>query len=277
MIVAAPTKSSRRFRLLLLAAVGLWAVVSLGSVLVIAVNITGYRMVFDQLVPAVLAFAFFTLLIVFCVHLACLQRWPVAPLVGIVLSAAALVITQVLMWGDLTWAVENALARWNMAVGAWATLMPWLCLLDMARLRRRWAWVRKVAQAAALILVVIITVCFGFELLAFEEIALIFAAAILAAGAALCVLGLHWLSGTPTGERPVNTPPLLSVTCPRCGQVQHLPVGRSACGECRLVFRIELEEERCAKCGYVLYNLVADCCPECGTPRLRTQGGRGSG
>jgi DNA-directed RNA polymerase subunit RPC12/RpoP len=41
-------------------------------------------------------------------------------------------------------------------------------------------------------------------------------------------------------------------------------VGDSKCGNCGLKFRIEIEEPRCARCGYLLWQLTERRCPECG-------------
>ena len=43
-----------------------------------------------------------------------------------------------------------------------------------------------------------------------------------------------------------------------------MAVGRSACCKCGLKFSIEVEEEHCAKCGYSLYKVNSNTCPECG-------------
>jgi hypothetical protein len=55
----------------------------------------------------------------------------------------------------------------------------------------------------------------------------------------------------------------LHLTCPHCGAEQELPVGLARCGSCRKALRIEVEEPRCA-CGYLLFRLEGDLCPECG-------------
>lgn len=58
----------------------------------------------------------------------------------------------------------------------------------------------------------------------------------------------------------------LTIICPRCRKKQLLGVGDSACSDCKLRISIRVEEPRCITCGYLLYKLTSDRCPECGTP-----------
>jgi hypothetical protein len=53
------------------------------------------------------------------------------------------------------------------------------------------------------------------------------------------------------------------VVCPRCGEAQPMRAGGAKCRRCGLKITIDLEEPRC-DCGYLLYRLEADRCPECG-------------
>jgi hypothetical protein len=55
----------------------------------------------------------------------------------------------------------------------------------------------------------------------------------------------------------------LGLTCPRCGAEQELPTGLVRCGSCRQTLVVEVEEPRC-ECGYLLFRLEGDRCPECG-------------
>ncbi len=58
----------------------------------------------------------------------------------------------------------------------------------------------------------------------------------------------------------------VEITCPRCRKPQTLRAGAPAqCIACKLRITIEVEEPRCS-CGYLLYQLEADRCPECGRP-----------
>jgi hypothetical protein len=57
----------------------------------------------------------------------------------------------------------------------------------------------------------------------------------------------------------------LTLTCPACGLEQSLPQGPVRCGRCDCAMVIAIEEPRCA-CGYLLYRLQGDQCPECGRP-----------
>jgi len=66
--------------------------------------------------------------------------------------------------------------------------------------------------------------------------------------------------GLLTGSIEVN------LKCPRC---DHEITARSnretRCEHCRLRVRVEVKEPRC-DCGYLLYQLESDTCPECGKP-----------
>ena len=55
----------------------------------------------------------------------------------------------------------------------------------------------------------------------------------------------------------------LTMTCPRCAAKQEFPIGAAKCAQCGFRMMIEIEEPRC-ECGYSLYQLRSDVCPECG-------------
>lgn len=55
----------------------------------------------------------------------------------------------------------------------------------------------------------------------------------------------------------------LNLTCPKCETQQSLPTGLVRCIKCKFTMIIELEEPR-YECGYQLYNLQSNICPECG-------------
>jgi len=56
------------------------------------------------------------------------------------------------------------------------------------------------------------------------------------------------------------------LACPSCATRQRVNLGDSACRTCGLQFFVKVTEPRCAACGYLLYRLQSDRCPECGAP-----------
>jgi len=56
----------------------------------------------------------------------------------------------------------------------------------------------------------------------------------------------------------------LFLACPRCGKKQNVAIGEARCVACDLRISTRIEEPRCRKCGYLLYKLTSDRCPECG-------------
>lgn len=181
-----------------------------------------------------------------------------------------LVLTLMEIWRDYSgstdWDYYRELERW---IGASWTVSLTLCctsLVSLARLRRSWRWIIGA------------TVIVGW-LLAFLILCVIFGdlsedpwARIVGIDSILTVCGLislpilHKLSAIPASEHVVTTKLELSLTCPRCEKTQVLTVGESTCSQCKLKFKIEIEEDHCRKCGYVLYKLESPICPECGTP-----------
>lgn len=67
-----------------------------------------------------------------------------------------------------------------------------------------------------------------------------------------------------SAETTIARRPVVVCRCPRCGVEQSMSANTpSRCESCGLRIRIEVEEPRC-KCGYLLYGVDGDGCPECG-------------
>lgn len=98
---------------------------------------------------------------------------------------------------------------------------------------------------------------------------------------AVGTIGVYLLAGIHGLRRPVpeSVPAgvMLSAACPRCNAPCTFGQGKSSCPVCGLRVTLEIEEPRC-ECGYLLYKLDSDQCPECGrairrakvTPRVAT-------
>lgn len=68
------------------------------------------------------------------------------------------------------------------------------------------------------------------------------------------------VAGGAPGERLSS----ITLRCPRCQKEQTLPLGESACSDCRLIIRTSVEVPVCTQCGYDISMIKADKCPECG-------------
>jgi len=56
----------------------------------------------------------------------------------------------------------------------------------------------------------------------------------------------------------------ITLLCPRCRRKQDMALGGAACEGCGLKIEVKVEEPRCTQCGYLLYMLTGNVCPECG-------------
>ncbi|MCA9302767.1 MAG: hypothetical protein KC996_01455 [Phycisphaerales bacterium] len=93
-------------------------------------------------------------------------------------------------------------------------------------------------------------------------------AAIIMAGTTIATGAFAIFAPKPGEDEPgllVGSIPV-SLTCPRCNAAVSVQSNREGrCEGCRLKVRVEIEEPRCS-CGYLLYELESDTCPECGKP-----------
>lgn len=96
---------------------------------------------------------------------------------------------------------------------------------------------------------------------------------------ALAVLGTIILPVAAFGRADSGLAPVESIErrlrieleCPKCREMQEVSVGTQRCRNCRAWLTVDVEEPRC-ECGYLLYQLSGDYCPECGAliaPELR--------
>ncbi len=82
--------------------------------------------------------------------------------------------------------------------------------------------------------------------------------------------GLMALAVLARLNRQVDYEPLtgrileMTLHCPRCDKKQTVQIGDAQCCDCQLRIHTRVEEPRCPGCGYLLYRLTADQCPECG-------------
>ncbi|MFH0983831.1 MAG: hypothetical protein V2A79_20135 [Planctomycetota bacterium] len=151
------------------------------------------------------------------------------------------------------------------AVVAHANLC-WLCPLTVGQNWVRLGTVAAATVTAALIDLWVIDDLFHLYLGSGYLERLIPAAGIVAACGTLAICVLVRLNRNVDFE-PVTVETLeMTVICPRCRKKQQIPLGDAACSACQLRIHIRIEEPRCLQCGFLLYRLTSDRCPECGTP-----------
>ena len=92
------------------------------------------------------------------------------------------------------------------------------------------------------------------------------AVGVLDASGSLALLIMAKLRQVGKVETLQTAPARIELRCPRCLILQTVDAGASQCSTCGLKFRLEIEEPRCAKCDYLLWQLPDRRCPECGTP-----------
>lgn len=197
------------------------------------------------------------------------RRWhPLGP-VAMTCVAFAAVMLFLLIWLDQIWRSEGFVRVMGVSC-VLAVAGPHTGLIAMARLRRSYEWVRictavLIALLAAFLAGLIVEVVDDSDAMARVG-------GVLGIGVAcgtIAVPILHRVSAIAKEDSIQTTSLDLSLTCPRCSTTQTLRAGRSQCAACGLRFRIEIEEEHCEGCGYVLYRLESAHCPECGRPIRR--------
>lgn len=192
------------------------------------------------------------------------RRWhPVGPL-GMAAAGVALLLVLGAIWDLYPRSSFDVYERATGTACIPAVALPHVALLSLARLHRRYEWVRYGTLCVIAALGVLITLIIWMEPTGDSWPRAVGVLAILDTCGALAVPILHRVCRIHEREQFVTTALELSLTCPRCGVTQIRPTGLSKCA-CGLKFRIEVEEEHCPKCGYSLYKAAGSVCPECGT------------
>jgi hypothetical protein len=202
------------------------------------------------------------------------DRWRVMAVIGIVCSVLSIPLYLLGIWVKWRGASGDPLFQTMAIMATWCVLLAHMCLLGLVRPKRGWRWTLHCTRVCAVLLGLGISAMIVIDPnypAAEVYLRLIGGLAILTACGTVCVPILHKLGGIPAGEELVTTPLTLTITCPRCAESQQVAAGRSRCRSCGLKFRIEIEEAVCAQCGYALYMLTSDRCPECGTPLAAAQ------
>jgi len=186
------------------------------------------------------------------------------PAVGVASCILAFVMILVCIWAESR---ENeAFAKATAIAGLAAFSFAHTALLLRVPTGGRTDWLR----AGTLLCVWLVAAMLGITIIWEVEDELWFrllgAAGVLDASGSLSLLIVAKLRQVGKTEQLQTAAPRVELKCPRCATPQCVDIGATQCSACGLKFRIEVEEPRCVKCDYVLWQLPERRCPECGTP-----------
>ena len=203
-------------------------------------------------------------------------RW--LNLLGTICTVPAALIWVALIFEIVPWGIQESMSRfgggltffavWSLYVGycfvfkfriQWQRLLVWflfacslfyLMLLEMAVIDE------DIVEA-------VLRMMFGNE----EVFIRLLVALIVLSSAITLALPVIWLIERVVrgGDAALDQQIEVSLSCPRCGLDQMMPLNKGSCARCRLEIRVKLDEPRC-KCGFLLYRFEGEACPECGRP-----------
>ncbi len=195
-------------------------------------------------------------------------RWIMWTGVGCSLGALSIwlliIWTNPWQWGGGDW--EELLVKVGTPL---TTICLWSAHLGLLILLRLTGSIQRIVRKSTLVLVaalgvtIIGVVCFE----EFEEWTAKLIAVLSILGACGTVVTpvlalIEFLAGRGEAET-IPTKVQVRLACPRCHVQQELSAGPSKCAQCGLRITIEVQEPRC-ECGYQLYRLESERCPECG-------------
>jgi transcription elongation factor Elf1 len=186
---------------------------------------------------------------------------------AIVSAAGAFILWSLLVWEIInSWGTEELAAKSAGSLTTAAFVFPIVGLLMLPRLTMSLARWMRIATVISLCIAAIIINTGFWELWPNNMEEFFFRCAgiagVVAAAGIICTPILYKLQATRPAEADARPIPI-SLDCPRCNTPVSAKHGISKCGSCGLRITIKIEEPRCA-CGYALYGLAADSCPECG-------------
>ena len=272
----------RAFLWLMIASLALAALLGIIAILVEGLGDIGERVLWTSLLVG--AFSMICLGNAFV-----LERARARPtmLAGIITSLAALGVWLIFVWFD-AWQWRGPWGEYLAKTGAsLTTVCIWTAHLGMLILPKlempAWRWVRRTSLVLAAILGLSIITFFWTEydeewVFKWTAVLSILTACGTVVTPILALIGRLRHREAEGGESSLAARVRISLTCPRCGTMQTLAAGRSRCEKCGLRIGLEIEEPRCA-CGYLLFGISGDACPECGRaiPEGERWGGSGGG
>ncbi len=190
---------------------------------------------------------------------------------GLAATVAAVVCTIWLVWGNHA-LTENTVSLWSRITGTLAVLSITAAMSGhlgvISTASRVLAYLRTglfglVGFTACLVLIMMWTRWWmNYD----EAVGFIISTASFACLSGLVALPrLADAAASRRGPRRESIPTSFQVEleCPKCGADRSAALGLSRCAACGLKIILEVEEPRC-ECGYLLFNLAGDRCPECG-------------
>lgn len=199
-----------------------------------------------------------------CADLCERRAWRPLPEIGLATSVLAFLMMLVCIWAERV--ESHAFARATIVVSIAAFSFAHTALLLRIPTSARTDWLRGATLICVWTLAAMLSAVIIWDLTDEFWFRMLGAAGVLDASGSLALLILARLQQVSKTERLQTAAPQVELHCPRCTTPQRVDVGATACGVCGLKFRIEIEEPRCAKCDYVLWQLPERRCPECGTP-----------
>jgi len=211
-----------------------------------------------------------------CANLAALEkrRCRLIAVAGMACAFVAMVLALFENWDWWVWGWEipaPTLAVMS-SLWLWATIAAVISLLSFARLPRGVQWIRGISSFLLGCVGILLTDMVWARRTSGMPVlpeALTTIIGITAACGIVVIVLLHQIFYLKRLDAFHAGPLEVRFVCPRCGVQQDAQVGRSTCAECSLELRIELDEASCESCGYPLYKLTGQRCPECGTPFSR--------
>lgn len=198
-----------------------------------------------------------------------IERRRLVPLMigAIVCAGLAFSVWALLIWEIIDFSDFKA-ARVAGTLTTLAIILPIIGLLALPRLTMTVARATRIITFLSLVTAAAIINAAFWDLLDFTDDDLVLRSAgiasVLAAAGIICTPILYKLQSSRRAEGELRPIPI-RLTCPRCATQVNAKQGESKCPHCALRFTIKIEEPRC-ECGYPLYGLESDKCPECGKP-----------
>lgn len=190
------------------------------------------------------------------------RQWRPLPLVGLAACVVGFLMLLVCIWAEPT---EDLLPKAAAVAAIVAFSLTHTCLLLHVPGGTMIGWLFRGTLAALWALAGLAALMILAELEDEFLFRLLGALGVVDACGSLTLLIMAKLKKVGRAAQLQTVAAQIELRCPRCTQLQVFEPGDEYCTHCGLRIRIEIEEPRCAKCDYLLWQLPNRRCPECGT------------